>query len=141
MSLNAVASTVISIDMKGIIEYWDINSFSLPSLPVITYKYKTDTGLYDLAKARTVPCTMTIASKGKYFAIFSRDKQIRVYEFTSGKLLRKYDESVNVYNAINVPYDELELGRKQAMERELDANVESLSMCNIVFDAFYRLQL
>jgi len=45
------------------------------------------------------------------------------------------------YHAINVAYDELELGRKQAMERELDANVESLSMCNIVFDAFYRLQL
>lgn len=134
MALNTIASTVISIDTKGMIEYWNINTYLTPSIPTISYKYKTETGLYDLAKSRTIPCSLTVASKGRYFATFSRDKQIRLFEFSSGKLLLKYDESVDIYTSNNTQYDELELGRKKALERELESNIDYLSLCNIVFD-------
>ena len=67
------------------------------------------------------------------------DKQIRLFDFSKGKLIRKYDESVAVYNNNSRYYyynyykyncycccyyysstsgmDSLDLGRRQAMER------------------------
>lgn len=50
MALNVVTSTVISIDAKGVIEYWSCRSLDLPGLDVVSFQYKTDTDLYELAK-------------------------------------------------------------------------------------------
>ena len=44
MALNLAFNTVISADAKGVIEYWDVDSFLLPRSPKVTFEYKTETG-------------------------------------------------------------------------------------------------
>jgi peptidylprolyl isomerase domain and WD repeat-containing protein 1 len=62
---------------------------------------------------------------------------------TKGKMKRKYDESVNAYQSVGgkagsmlgeLHMDTLVLGRRLAMERELESSPETLSLCNVVFD-------
>lgn len=97
MALNTPMFTVISADAKGVIEYWDVDNFSLPS-ERIQFTFKMDTDLFDLAKVRTIPTSICISQQGHVFATLSRDKQLRVFDFATGKLRRKYDESNSVYS-------------------------------------------
>ena len=82
--------------------------------------------------------TLAISPIGNYFVTTSKDKQIRVFDFKKGKLILKYDESVSgVYQnvtSVGEYMDSLVLGRRIAMEKELEANDSSLSLSNIVFD-------
>lgn len=56
MSLNVVTGTVISVDSKGIIEYWDGDSLLPVSKPDVNFEYKSETDLYDLAKVYNHCC-------------------------------------------------------------------------------------
>jgi peptidylprolyl isomerase domain and WD repeat-containing protein 1 len=82
-----------------VIEYWDVDTFQQPTVESrkISFHYKSDTDLYDLAKSKTVPCVLSVSPLGDQFAVTSRDKIIRVFDFARGKLKRKYDESVAAY--------------------------------------------
>lgn len=141
---NAPAQCVISTDAKGMIEYWDINTFAQPGADKLAFRLKSDTDLYDLAKSRATPYSLAVAPTGLIFSTFSSDKQIRVFDFARGKLLRKYDESVAAYSkaavdgavnsTVTAGLDALELGRRQATERELEASPDSLALCNVSFD-------
>jgi peptidylprolyl isomerase domain and WD repeat-containing protein 1 len=75
MALNVPHNIVISIDTKGVIEYWlGSGSFDVPCATndAVTFKYKTDTDLYDLAKSKTSPSNLVISPKGDTFVVFSR---------------------------------------------------------------------
>jgi peptidylprolyl isomerase domain and WD repeat-containing protein 1 len=96
MVLNAAMCCVISADARGVLEYWDVDSFVLPN-EKLSFKYKTETDLYDLAKKKTTPCSIAVSQQGNAFATTSRDKQIRVFDFSSGKLRRQYDETNTSY--------------------------------------------
>jgi peptidylprolyl isomerase domain and WD repeat-containing protein 1 len=136
MSLNCVAQTVLSVDSKGMIEYWDALTFAMPKERV-QFAFKSETDLYDLAKARTVPCSIAVSPNGQLFATLSRDKQVRVFDFATGKLTRKYDESVAVYasgSSFSTGLDDLELGKRQAVEREIESNMDALKQWNVLFD-------
>ncbi len=50
MTFNAVTNTVISIDGKGMIEYWSSDTMLATTSPEVDFHYKSDTDLYDLAK-------------------------------------------------------------------------------------------
>ena len=50
MTLNVMNGAVISIDSKGIIEYWDGDTLLPVSKPNVMFDYKSDTDLFDLAK-------------------------------------------------------------------------------------------
>jgi peptidylprolyl isomerase domain and WD repeat-containing protein 1 len=135
MVLNYLMQSVVSVDARGLIEYWDINSFGAPS--GVTFSMKSETDLYDLAKVKTQPCCVAMSPNGQQFSILSKDKQIRVFDFRRGKLTRKYDESVGVYTtgSPNVgPLDSIELGRRQAIERELEATPEALAQSTLQYD-------
>jgi hypothetical protein len=88
---------VVSADARGMIEYWDADSLSAPEAPIVNFKFKSDTDLYDLAKSRVLPCSVVISPRCNLFVVTSTDKQIRLFDFCSGKLRRKYDESVRAY--------------------------------------------
>lgn len=46
MALNLAMNTVISADAKGVIEYWDVDTFQTPKRPKISFDYKTETGIF-----------------------------------------------------------------------------------------------
>ena len=48
---NETYNTVISIDLKGVIEYWSAETYEFPATD-IQFKYKLDTDLYEFAKVR-----------------------------------------------------------------------------------------
>jgi peptidylprolyl isomerase domain and WD repeat-containing protein 1 len=136
MAINFTHNCVISLDTKGMIEYWDIDTFELPGPETVDFRFKTDTSLYELARAKTTPISVTVDPIGRMFVTYSRDKQIRVFDFRSGRLMKTYSEATDVYNPANTPaLEENELRRRQAVERELESSSDaSLSISNVCFD-------
>eukprot|EP01038_Epipyxis_sp_PR26KG_P013453 gene13453-18043_t len=154
LALNVVGRCVVSIDGKGVIEYWDVNSYAFPSSEQrVSFSMKSDTDLYDLAKARTTICSLAISPLGNSFATYSTDKKIRIFNFRSGKLTRKYDESVKAYALssanenmksdngnqsqslqLHSGMDSLEYGRRQAVERELESSSDGMSLITMSYD-------
>ena len=57
---------------------------------------QVDTDLYDLAKAGTAPCSVTLSADGASMAVLAKDKRVRVFDFRRGKLRRAFDESLQV---------------------------------------------
>eukprot|EP01033_Poteriospumella_lacustris_P006501 gene6501-4680_t len=135
MAINPLFNSVVSVDAKGMIEYWDVDTFELPSQEVIDFRLKSDTGLYSLAKAKTTPISLAMSPNGRQFVTYSRDRQIRVFDFRSGRLLKTYSEALDVYTPTTTPaLDEAELRRRISVERELDATPEAMAFSNVVFD-------
>ncbi len=81
-----------------------------------------------------------MSSDGTQFVTMGKDRQVRLFRFTSGKLHRKYDESLAVTNKIQkeqesaiFKLDTMEFGRRMTLEKELD-NTDSMPPSNVVFD-------
>ena len=74
-----------------------------------------------------------MSSTGAYFAISSSDRQIRVFDFSKGKLLRRYDESAAAYS--NYPLlDPNELDSRLSLEKEFASDARAPTSCNMTFD-------
>ncbi|KAI9091714.1 hypothetical protein DFS34DRAFT_584331 [Phlyctochytrium arcticum] len=142
---NPVADVVVSVDGGGMVEYWqpDLESgFSTPAPPAIGWEFKSDTDLYEFKKAKKVPTSLTFSPDYSKFVTFGfADRQIRIFNFHTGKLMRKYDESLTVVSemqqagtAIYV-LDDMEFGRRLAIEREIEKVKGGQSAtANAVFD-------
>ena len=69
-----------------------------------------------------------------------KDRTIRVFNFLTGKLTRKYDESLNAASEMQqagtavYQLDDMELGRRLALESEIEQNEMAVSTMNAVFD-------
>lgn len=134
-------NVVVSVDVKGIIEYWNVDDFQMPGADKISFKLKSETDLYDLAKSKAVPYSLAVSPTGTQFAMYASDKHIRLFDFRTGKLTRKYDESAKQYAANSATaVDSLDYGRRLAVERELEAcssgsaSGVAMSMSNVIFD-------
>ena len=83
---------------------------------------------------------MSCSPTGEVFAVYAIDKVIRVFDFYTGKIKRKYDESVACYEKTISTSGEgpasqsIDMGRKIAIEKELDAAPELLNQCSLTFD-------
>lgn len=118
--------------MDGNIKYWSpefpFKSSQLPS---------EDNHLSDSAPHSI--SSIEFSSSREFFATMSADRQIRVYRFKTGKMFRKYDESLSLYSTLQssgklaVKLDDLEFGKRLATEREME-NTPYSSLCNVVFD-------
>ena len=117
---------VISADTRGIIEYWDTESFELPGRRSVAFERKTDTDLYELCKARTRPESLCVSPSGEHFVVSGADRLIRVFDVARGKLLRKYDESLATYAGVDAT--------RLATERELLASPTHLALGGLCFD-------
>jgi peptidylprolyl isomerase domain and WD repeat-containing protein 1 len=138
MAYNPAFDCVISADAGGMIEYWQPNDTY--EKPDSVFKMKAATNLFDFKKAKSAPCSIAISPSGHQFATISfPDRKVRVFDFASGKLYRSYDESLETITAMQQAgtslqkLDEVEFGRRMAVERELD-NPALKSRINIVFD-------
>lgn len=180
LAFNPQHNVVVSCDVTGFVEYWvPTEPFLAPSptqLPGI-FELKSTTDLFEFKKTKTVPTSLTFSKDGEKFAVFSiLDRQIRVFDFRSAKVARRYDESlkaVQATQALPVPQgasatehsqgagqvddisasqpgidfrlDQMEFGRRIALEREISAssaqgplsglaNASSAALWNVVFD-------
>ncbi|CAL8999888.1 unnamed protein product [Prunus brigantina] len=138
MRYNPVFDTVISADQQGIIEYWSPATLEFPE-DGVKFRVKSDTSLFEFLKCKTTVSSIEVSPDGKQFSITSPDRRIRVFWFSTGKLRRVYDESLEVAQDLqrsDVPLYQLEaidFGRRMAVEKEIE-KTESAPQPNAVFD-------
>jgi peptidylprolyl isomerase domain and WD repeat-containing protein 1 len=148
MAVNYPKECVISCDSRGIIEYWDVNSYkplSKSTSASVAYEFKSETDLYGLAKLKTAPLSITVSPDGSRFLIISRDRRLRMFDFASAKITRTFDESLQKYTASAASASASESGegkkgggamtQKINRENELDACSDTATaQTNAVFD-------
>ncbi|KAE9600558.1 putative peptidylprolyl isomerase transcription factor WD40-like family [Lupinus albus] len=138
MKYNPIYDSVISADVKGIIEYWSPATLQFPE-DEVSFKLKTDTNLFEIVKCKTSVSAIEVSPDGKQFSITSPDRRIRVFWFRTGKLRRVYDESLEVAQDLqrsDAPLYRLEaidFGRRMAVEREIE-KTDDAPLPNAVFD-------
>ncbi|KAK1229891.1 Peptidyl-prolyl cis-trans isomerase cyp15 [Marasmius sp. AFHP31] len=120
--------TVLSADEGGFVEYWQpTEPFGLPKNVPGLWSFKSETDLYEFKKSKSTPTCITLSPDSSSFVTMSLpDRQIRIFSFLSGKLTRKYDESLaaiqEMQQAGTAVYkvEDMEFGRRLAAERELE---------------------
>ena len=139
ITYNPIYDCVVSADTGGMIEYWQPSGDFVKPMEVFDFKSKTD--LYDFKKSKSVPASLTLSRDGEKFAVQSfPDRQIRVFTFRTGKLIRKYDESItSITEAQEVPdspfrLDTITFGARLAAERELEKTSSAQTSLNVLFD-------
>ncbi|CAL5228960.1 g12192 [Coccomyxa viridis] len=138
MRYNAAHDSVVSLDQRGMIEYWSARGYSFPEEDV-DFSTKMDTDLYALPKAKALPQSLELSSDGTQFAIWSSDRRARVFWYRSGKLRRVYDESLEaaaeLQKSESATYriDPIDFGRRIAVEKELIADADAPHQ-NAIFD-------
>ncbi|KAK0570214.1 Peptidyl-prolyl cis-trans isomerase cyp15 [Tilletia horrida] len=153
LAYNEPADCVISADVGGMIEYWTPREPY--ELPQGVFQLKSSTDLFDFKKFKSWPSTLTFSPDYSHFVTLStQDRQVRLFNFSTGKLKRKYDESTRAMEEMQqagtaiVTLDGMEFGRRLALENELDklANAggkgaadgvacsTGLATANVVFD-------
>ncbi|TPX41199.1 hypothetical protein SeLEV6574_g06213 [Synchytrium endobioticum] len=144
LSYNAAAEVVVSVDDQGYVEYWEPDpsqEFPPPSPPKVTWEFKSDTDLYEFKKAGTVPTSLNFSKDFSKFVTFGfGDRIVRIFNFATGKIVKKYDESLDAISemqqkATKEKLDDMEFGRRLALEREIEKIPGGQSATvNAVFD-------
>ncbi|KAL4988187.1 hypothetical protein BDW68DRAFT_98459 [Aspergillus falconensis] len=139
IAFNDAYNCVISADESGMIEYWRASDSTFEK-PDNVFELKSSTNLFEFKKAKSTPSSITMSPSGKQFATISfPDRQVRVFDFATGKLYRKYDESLSTITDMQqagtalYTLDAVEFGRRLAVERELE-NPVSQPKANVIFD-------
>lgn len=136
---------MVSADVGGMVEYWSPREpYELPKGRGL-WEYKSRTDLFDFKKTKSTPCSLVFSpDASKFVTLSTADRQIRIFDFASGKLLRKYDESLQAAHDMHagkedgagptslggalrqsqVQLDDMEFGRRLALERDLDASAQ-----------------
>eukprot|EP00730_Choanoeca_flexa_P014568 TRINITY_DN6414_c0_g1_i2.p1 TRINITY_DN6414_c0_g1~~TRINITY_DN6414_c0_g1_i2.p1 ORF type:complete len:620 (+),score=157.07 TRINITY_DN6414_c0_g1_i2:2-1861(+) len=137
MEFNPIYGAVVSADESGMLEYWAAGDDAEYKMPTnVAFEYKTDTDLYEFLKCKTMPFNLTFSPNGKRFVTTAVDRKVRVFDFTTGKLFRVYDESLPTYTEQQnrKPFlSSMEFGRRMAAERDLDKSMV-MRRANAVFD-------
>lgn len=134
--------TVISSDVSGFIEYWQpYEPYEPPSQIPGMWTFKSTTDLYEFKKSRTTPTSLVISPDQSHFVTLSaQDQQIRVFDLLSGKMTRKYDESLQAIQEMQQAgtavyrVEDMEFGRRLALEREIEADEMACKSMNAVWD-------
>lgn len=138
IAYNNEYDCAISADDNGMIEYW--RPHGTYEKPDNVFQYKSSTDLFEFKKAKSLPTTITISPSGLQFATFSLpDRKIRIFDFSTGKLYRTYDESLQTITDMQQAgtalqkLEDVEFGRRLAVERELE-NPALRNKINVLFD-------
>ncbi|RMC04471.1 hypothetical protein DUI87_18916 [Hirundo rustica rustica] len=134
--LNPVYKAVVSSDKSGMIEYWTGTPHEYKFPKNVSWEYKTDTDLYEFAKCKAYPSSISFSPDGKKMATLGSDRKVRIFRFLTGKLMRVFDESLSMFTELQQMRQQLpdmEFGRRMAVERELE-KVDAVRLINIIFD-------
>ncbi|KAG0171762.1 Peptidyl-prolyl cis-trans isomerase cyp15 [Apophysomyces sp. BC1034] len=139
MAFNSRFNCVVSVDKLGMIEYWSPEEpFDLPK--DLKFELKAETDLYEFRKTKSVPTCLTFSPDQLHFVTMSfPDRQVRLFKFLTGKIYRKYDESLHTISEMQqagtaiYKLDDMEFGRRLAVDKELEKSSQSHCV-NAVFD-------
>ncbi|KAL9038390.1 MAG: hypothetical protein Q9180_003166 [Flavoplaca navasiana] len=138
MAYNNEYACAVSADESGMMEYWSPETAY--EKPKSVWEYKSSTDLFSFKKAKSKPTSIVMSPNGATFATFSfPDRQVRIFDFTTGKLLRSYDESIVTITDMQQAgtslqtLDNVEFGRRLAVEREIE-NMAVPNKINVIFD-------
>ncbi|KAL9610223.1 MAG: hypothetical protein Q9204_009094, partial [Flavoplaca sp. TL-2023a] len=138
MAYNNEYACAVSADESGMMEYWSPETAY--EKPKSVWEYKSSTDLFSFKKAKSKPTSIIMSPNGATFATFSfPDRQVRIFDFTTGKLLRSYDESIATITDMQQAgtslqtLDNVEFGRRLAVEREIE-NLAVPNKINVIFD-------
>jgi len=137
LEYNERYDVVVSADEKGMLEYWSPETREFPKN--VDFEMKSDTDLFEFAKNRTTPNHITFSPDDEMFASMSQDRLVRVFRFRTGKLHRKYDETIQTTaemqqgGTASVILDDVEFNRRLAVEKDLEKS-EHKSLANVCFD-------
>jgi len=137
--------TVVSADESGFVEYWTPQEpWEAPRYIHGLWEFKSSTHLYEFKKTRSTPTSLTFSPDCSHFVTLSMsDRQIRIFNFLTGKMTRKYDESLSTIQEMQQAgtavhkMDDMEFGRRLAVERDLDKEGEgkkAAATMNAVWD-------
>jgi peptidylprolyl isomerase domain and WD repeat-containing protein 1 len=139
MIYNPIFDCVVSVDNDSMMEYWQPRgTYGLPD--GVKWEMKSETDLFEFAKCKSSPVSMSFSPDFMHFATMSLDdRQVRVFSFVTGKLLRKFDESFEKLQDPTSPsdhgIDSMDLGRRIALDRELSNNETQSYTTNVIFDS------
>ncbi|KAL0076192.1 peptidyl-prolyl cis-trans isomerase cyp15 [Phycomyces blakesleeanus] len=139
MTFNSKFNCVVSADSLGMVEYWSPEEpFELPTN--LSFEMKSQTDLYEFKKTKSVPTCIKFSPDEMSFVTMSfPDRQVRLFKFLSGKMYRKYDESLQIISEMQqagtalYKLDDMEFGRRLAIDKELEKSSQA-SFINAVFD-------
>ncbi len=100
IALVSPAEVMISVDTKGLIEYWSNDSYQLVSCQnckSVNFRVKSETGLFELAKAKMQVLHLEVAGSGKRFVVTCASRKIMVFDFVTGRTIYVADESAASY--------------------------------------------
>ena len=126
LASHPVHDVIVSVDCSGVIDYWSSSTFTFPSRPVVSFSSKLDTDLYTFARLALLPSSLTFSHSGALFVTTSPDRLLRLFRFSSGRIVKQFDDSLAALSARqqsgNPVYqlDSIDYGRRMAVEREYD---------------------
>lgn len=86
---------VISTDDNGLIEFWDPETYEFPSDNLkVKFELVSDTDLLELVKHKTCALSISLSNDGQRMAMYCRDRRVRLFRLSDGKLLRTFDETL-----------------------------------------------
>lgn len=89
------------------IEYWSsLESTDFGECDGLKFRFKAETDLFEFAKKKTSPMSLSLSPNGELLGTTALDQCIRVFRFSSGKLLRSYDLSPDAIDQLHRSGDE-----------------------------------
>ena len=143
---NSARECVISAEEKGALEYWssrpedDYAALTSSNHAKIEFRYKLDTDLYALAKVKTAAYALEVSADGEKFSTTGPDRRVRVFRWKTGKLIEDIDESLEGAEDVQrsgiekYVLEDIDFGRRLAIERELTKSLEKHAWPNAIFD-------
>lgn len=129
MKYNVWLHACLSADRTGALELWDPDTLQMPtseSHPKLRFSLKSETHLYELKKNSTFALSLSISADGSMFVATCEDGRLRIFRFATGKMIRAYDESLEMFTAAqsdpnmsDLHLDRFDFGRRIAVEKEL----------------------
>ncbi|KAJ9105420.1 hypothetical protein QFC21_001791 [Naganishia friedmannii] len=132
MTYSPQHDCVVSADEAGFVEYWRPREpWSVPDDVRGLWQFKSQTDLFEFKKAKSIPTSITLSPNSSHFVTLSLpDRQVRIFNFLTGKKTRQYDESLAAIEQMQQAgtavqkLDAMEFYRRMATERELGKNGE-----------------
>ena len=143
---NSARECVISAEEKGALEYWssrpedDYAALTSSNHAKIEFRYKLDTDLYALAKVKAAAYALEVSADGEKFSTTGPDRRVRVFRWKTGKLIKDIDESLEGAEDVQrsgiekYVLEDIDFGRRLAIERELTKSLEKHAWPNAIFD-------